>query len=154
MREILASAVAIMYTKKDTMQKRWFWELDSNSSFNQSGRRMIRSSDARRQSYLHQLELKNQVMREDRSRRLVALGSEWFRLQPTRGLLAQKLFAENDLIDGLCIAFTKIYNKMYRAKKVAWRTGQQLVIQPVNVCKQAWFISRGFQKCFMFGPLL
>ena len=45
-------------------------------------------------------------------------------------LLWQKLFAENDLIDGLYIAFTNIYDKGYRAKKVAWRTGKQLVIQP------------------------
>ena len=60
-----------MYMKKDTVQKRWFWELDSNSSFNQSGWRMITSLDARRQSYLHQLEVNDQVMRVDRSQRLV-----------------------------------------------------------------------------------
>ena len=93
-------------------------------------------------------------------------------------LLRQKLFAESDLINGLYIAFTNIYDKGYRAKKVAWRTGQQLVIQPewaesdkkfgrkktmlsasvatdwsgneraVNVCKRAWFISRGFQTMY------
>ena len=98
--------------------------------------------------------------------------------------------------------YTTIYDKGYRAKKVAWRTGKQLVVQPewaesdkkfgrektmlsasvatdrsgnkraVNVCKRAWFISRGFQKCmtgermndawttwafqsnFMFDPVL
>ena len=45
-------------------------------------------------------------------------------------LLRQKLFAENDLINGSYIAFTNIFDKGYRAKKVAGRTGKQLVIQP------------------------
>ena len=117
-------------------------------------------------------------------------------------LLRQKLFAESDLVGGLYITFTNIYDKGYLAKKVAWRTGNQLVVQPewaesdkkfgrkktmlsasvatdrsgneraVNVCKRAWFVSRGFQQCmtgecmndawtiwafqynFMFDPVL
>ena len=34
------------------------------------------------------------------------------------------------MIDGLYIAFTNIYDKGYLAKKVAWGTGKQLVVQP------------------------
>ena len=45
-------------------------------------------------------------------------------------LLRQKLFAESELVGGLYIAFTNIYDKGYRAKKVAWRTGNQRVVQP------------------------
>ena len=74
------------------------------------------------------------------------------------------------------VVFTNIYDKGYRAKMVAWRAGKQLVLQPVwaesdkrfsrgqtlrtasvardrggneravNVCKRAWYISRGFQE--------
>ena len=72
------------------------------------------------------------------------------------------------------LPFTNVYDKGYRAKMVASRTGKQLVLQPewaesdkrfgrdqtvlsasvaadrggneraVKVCKRAWFISRGF----------
>ena len=35
-----------------------------------------------------------------------------------------------ETVGGLYIAFTNIYDKGYRAKKVAWRTGNQLVVQP------------------------
>ena len=74
------------------------------------------------------------------------------------------------------IPFTNIYDKGYRAKMVAFQTGEQLVVQPVwaksdhrfgrndtlltasvasdrggnergvNVAKRAWFVSRGFEE--------
>ncbi len=120
----------------------------------------------------------------------------------------QQDFADQDLIDvegaGSCtvVPFTNIYDKGYRAKMIAWKTGKQHVRQPiwaesdkrfgrketllsadvatdragnergVNVCKRAWYISRGFtpnmspkrmndawttwsfQSNFMFNPVL
>ena len=93
----------------------------------------------------------------------------------------QRLFANDDKVelekgsgDFNVLPFTNIYDKGYRAKMVAWRCGQQLVLQPewaesdkqfrrdqtflsasvatdrggneraVKVCKRAWFIRRGF----------
>ena len=74
------------------------------------------------------------------------------------------------------VPFTNIYDKGYQAKMVAWRAGEQRVLQPVwaesdrrfgrnetlltaavatdrganeravNVCKRSWFVSRGFQE--------
>ena len=83
----------------------------------------------------------------------------------------QNSFAQNDLVMNEIVPFTNIYDKGYRAKMVAWRVGKQMVMQPdwaesdrrfgrnqsyaphrggneraVNVCKRAWFISRGFQQ--------
>ena len=100
------------------------------------------------------------------------------------------------------LPFTNIYDKGYRPKIVAWKCGKQKVLQPewaesdkrfrrdqtllsasvatdrggneraVNVCKRAWFVSRGFlpnmspkqlndawttwsfQANFMFNPVL
>jgi hypothetical protein len=100
------------------------------------------------------------------------------------------------------LPFTNVYDKGYRAKMVAWKCGKQKVLQPewaesdkrfrrdqtllsasvatdrggneraVNVCKRAWFVSRGFlpnmspkqlndawttwsfQANFMFNPVL
>ena len=47
----------------------------------------------------------------------------------------QNRFAQKDLveIDGkrTMVPFTNIYDKGYRAKMVAWREGNQLVLQPV-----------------------
>ena len=91
----------------------------------------------------------------------------------------QDKFAHGDMIDingnPTFIPYTNIYDKGYRAKMVAWRAGEQQVLQPewaesdkrfgrrktlrtasvasdrggneraVNVCKRAWYISRGFQ---------
>ena len=89
-------------------------------------------------------------------------------------LQLQQEFALNDLVNGQVLPFTNIYDKGYRAKMIAWKTGKQRVIQPVwassdrrfgrnetlltavvatdrsgneravNVSKRAWFISRGF----------
>ena len=88
----------------------------------------------------------------------------------------QQEFALNDLVNGQVLPFTNIYDKGYRAKMIAWKTGKQRVIQPVwassdrrfgrnetlltvvvatdrsgneravNVSKRAWFISRGFHQ--------
>ena len=88
----------------------------------------------------------------------------------------QMAFQRKDLVGDNVIPFTNIYDKGYRAKLVAWRMGEQQVLQPVwaqsdkrfsrddtlliaavahdrgsneravNVCKRSWFISRGFQS--------
>ena len=91
----------------------------------------------------------------------------------------QEEYARKDLVEingnPMVIPFTNIYDKGYRAKMVAWRVGEQEVLQPewaesdkrfgrkktlrtasvasdrggneraVNVSKRAWYISRGFQ---------
>ena len=93
-------------------------------------------------------------------------------------LQRQEAFANNDLVemDGehKILPFTNVYDKGYRAKAVAWKTGRQHVLQPdwaesdkhfsriqtlrsasiatdragnergVNVCKRSWFVRRGF----------
>ena len=89
-------------------------------------------------------------------------------------LKRQEEFANNDLVNGDVLPFTNIYDKGYRAKMVAWKTGKQRVLQPVwaksdqrfgrketllsasvasdragneravNVCKKSWFLMRGF----------
>ena len=91
-------------------------------------------------------------------------------------LQEQEEFQGNDLVNGVTIPFTIIYDKGYRAKLAAHRAGKQRVLQPVwaesdkrfgrdetlltaavahdrganeravNVCKRAWYISRGFQR--------
>ena len=52
------------YTTKGNVRKRWLGGLASNLSFNQSGLRVIRSLDARRQCYLLQLQLTDRAMNE------------------------------------------------------------------------------------------
>lgn len=117
-------------------------------------------------------------------------------------LKRQQEFASNDLFQDEVLPFTIIYDKGYRAKMIAWKTGKQQVLQPVwaesdkrfgrkqtllsasvatdragneravNVCKRAWFVSRGFiqsmspkrindawttwsfQSNFMYNPVL
>ncbi len=95
-------------------------------------------------------------------------------------LQRQKNFADQNLVvlDGndtpINLPFTNIYDKGYRAKMIAWKTGRQLVRQPiwaesdkrfgrketlitacvatdragneraVKVCKMAWYVRRGF----------
>ena len=86
----------------------------------------------------------------------------------------QKQFALNDLVNSKLVPFTNIYDKGYHARTVAWKEGEQLVLQPewadsekrfnrkqtlrtasvatdrggneraVKVCKRAGFISSGF----------
>jgi hypothetical protein len=93
----------------------------------------------------------------------------------------QRQFADDDLVESVegsghfCVLpFTNVYDKGYRAKKIAWKCGRQLVLQPewaesdkrfsrketllsasvatdrsgnergVNVSKRSWFVSRGF----------
>lgn len=81
-----------------------------------------------------------------------------------------------DVIKYEVVPFTNIYDKGYRAKMVAWRAGEQRVLQPVwadsdhrftrddtlltasvatdrganeravNVCKRSWFVSRGYMR--------
>ena len=88
----------------------------------------------------------------------------------------QHTFASNDLVDGIFIAFTNIFDKGYRVILPAWRAGKQEVIQPifvrsdrkftgcetihsasvatdrsgnkraVNRCKQSGYIKRGLQQ--------
>jgi len=80
------------------------------------------------------------------------------------------------LVDEAVLPFTNIYDKGYRAKMIAWKTGKQRVLQPVwaesdrrfgmndtllsavvatdcsgneravLVSKRSWFISRGFMQ--------
>jgi hypothetical protein len=95
-------------------------------------------------------------------------------------LQRQKAFADGDLVNSdnnstpIHIPFTNIYDKGYQAKMFAWKTGRQLVRQPiwaksdrrfgrketlitacvatdragneraVQVCKRAWYVKRGF----------
>ena len=91
-------------------------------------------------------------------------------------LQRQEAFANSDLVemDHKILPFTNVYDKGYRAKAVAWKTGRQHVLQPdwaesyehfsriqtlrsasiatdcagnekgVNVCKRSWFVRRGF----------
>ena len=89
-------------------------------------------------------------------------------------LKLQEDFANNDHVNEAVLPFTNIYDKGYRAKMVAWKTGKQHVLQPVwaesdrrfgrnetlltgsvatdcagneravNVSKRAWFVNRGF----------
>ena len=91
-------------------------------------------------------------------------------------LKRQEHFANNDEVNGAVLPFTNVYDKGYRAKMVAWKTGKQQVLQPVwaesdrrfgrnetllsasvatdragneravNVCKRAWYVSRGFTQ--------
>ena len=91
-------------------------------------------------------------------------------------LQRQENFANNDLVNETVLPFTNIYDKGYRAKMIAWKTGKQRVLQPVwaesdrrfgrnetlltgsvatdragneravNVSKRAWFLSRGFAQ--------
>merc|ERR1712157_325373 len=98
-----------------------------------------------------------------------------------RYLLLQWRLSESDSVDGLYATFTNVYEKGYCAEKVVLRTGQQIIFQSewaesgnkfgrkktmisasvatdrsgneraVNVCKQAWFISRGFQTMYDRG---
>ena len=90
-------------------------------------------------------------------------------------LKIQKQYAENDMVDSKLVPFTNIYDKGYRARCIAWKERQQLVLQPewadsdkrfnrqqtlltasvatnrggneraVNVCKRAGFVRAGFQ---------
>jgi len=87
----------------------------------------------------------------------------------------QQQYQNEDLVNGKIIPWTNVYDKGYRAKLVAWRAGEQKVLQPVwaesdrrfgrddtlltaavahdrganeravNVCKRSWLVSRGFQ---------
>ena len=45
-------------------------------------------------------------------------------------LKIQKQYAKNDMVDSKLLPFTNIYNKGYRARCIAWKEGQQLVLQP------------------------
>ncbi len=45
----------------------------------------------------------------------------------------QELFVNDDLVDGLVKPFTIMYDKDYRAKMIAWKTGKLHVVQPVFV---------------------
>ena len=40
-------------------------------------------------------------------------------------------FQRKDLVGNKVIPFTNVYDKGYRAKLVAWRMGEQQVLQPV-----------------------
>ncbi|KAL9186550.1 hypothetical protein ACHAXT_005788 [Thalassiosira profunda] len=90
-------------------------------------------------------------------------------------LQEQMEFQAVDLVNGHVVPWTNVYDKGYRAKMVAFRMGNQLVLQPVwaesdrrfgrdetlltaavahvrganeravNVCKRSWFVSRGFR---------
>ena len=87
----------------------------------------------------------------------------------------QQQYQNEDLVNGKVVPWTNVYDKGYRAKLVAWRAGEQKVLQPVwaesdrrfgrddtlltasvahdrganeravNVCKRSWLVSRGFQ---------
>lgn len=46
-------------------------------------------------------------------------------------LNCQEEVANNDLVDGVVKPFTIIYDKGYRAKMIAWKTGKQRVVQPI-----------------------
>merc|ERR1712176_667789 len=52
------------YTTKGTVRRRWLGGLASILSFNQSGLKVIRSLDARRQCYLLRLQLTDRVTSE------------------------------------------------------------------------------------------
>ena len=45
-------------------------------------------------------------------------------------LKIQKQYTEIDLVDSKLVPFTNIYDKGYPARCIAWKEGQQLVLQP------------------------
>ena len=44
--------------------------------------------------------------------------------------MAQKEYAEADVVDGKILPFTNVFDKGYRNRLAAWRTGKQLTLQP------------------------
>ena len=105
----------------------------------------------------------------------VGATSNSFYQKETKLFHKQKLFAEQDLLQGKYVPFTNIFDKGYRLILAAWKEGKQNVIQPVfaksdrkftgletitsasvasdrggnkrgvNVCKRSGFLQRGLR---------